>query len=575
MKLNKKGGLILFNVLVLVVAIVVTVSLPKGTMANNETPANSAFDDINFYKCVVDAYNEKNETSLDYTTSLNDEQLQNITEITCSNEGKSDEDKISSVSGIEKLTSLTLIDLSYNLLTSIDVSKIIDLKSLDVSNNKLTSIDLSANESLTQLDIIDNPYSENLYVYKNKTIKLGDSVKIPSQLGWDSPRWESDDTNIVTIQDDNLVSALTVGSISVSGKVTDKYTITSTVNVVEVISSKYVINEDKSYIVITDFDEDSIKNNISASDNVLLELDLINYKLLAKDRYGQILKEFDLVGISSSEYDLNSDYIYVGADKFDLKKIDVLNCSKEIIDDKLQIKYNDYLIKELKVFSIDFGLSVQPSKVVRVVENFTYEEFINNITISEEITYKVYNGDSLVTSGNMLDGMVVKIYHNDEEIDKFDIMVSSYALSFDETLSVDEENKYIKYLNSFIVNDLTNKITLFGNDTKIVVYNNYKHEVEKGNEDFIASGDVLVVYVGDTVMDEYKLSVIGDLNGDGEVGLIDLVQMRKHIVEWIDPNTNTVYQKTGVYYYAMDMNEDNKISLIDLVRMRKMIAGAE
>ena len=35
-----------------------------------KTPANTAFVDDNFYKCVVDAYNKKNKTSVAYTENL-------------------------------------------------------------------------------------------------------------------------------------------------------------------------------------------------------------------------------------------------------------------------------------------------------------------------------------------------------------------------------------------------------------------------------------------------------------------------------------------------------------------------
>lgn len=149
MKLDKKCGLVLFNVLVFTFAVIFIISLSRGTTANDETPANLAFDDINFYKCVVDVYNVKNGTSVEYTVNLTDEELESITELICSNDGKSDEYKITSVVGIEKLTSLTSVNLSYNLLNFIDVSAITGVESLNVSNNQLTNINLSKNILLT------------------------------------------------------------------------------------------------------------------------------------------------------------------------------------------------------------------------------------------------------------------------------------------------------------------------------------------------------------------------------------------------------------------------------------------
>ena len=46
-------------------------------------PANSAFDDQNFYNCVVDAYNEENSKSVSYTTNLSDAQLKTIKSLDC------------------------------------------------------------------------------------------------------------------------------------------------------------------------------------------------------------------------------------------------------------------------------------------------------------------------------------------------------------------------------------------------------------------------------------------------------------------------------------------------------------
>ena len=47
------------------------------------TPANSAFHDDIFYKCVVDAYNKKNNTTLGYDVSLTDQQLSDINTLYC------------------------------------------------------------------------------------------------------------------------------------------------------------------------------------------------------------------------------------------------------------------------------------------------------------------------------------------------------------------------------------------------------------------------------------------------------------------------------------------------------------
>ena len=64
---------------------------------------------------------------------------------------------------------------------------------------------------------------------------------------------------------------------------------------------------------------------------------------------------------------------------------------------------------------------------------------------------------------------------------------------------------------------------------------------------------------------------MGDTSGDGIVDLTDLVQMRKHIVQWYDQTTGSTYQKNGIYFDAIDINDDSEISLVDLIRLRKLI----
>lgn len=62
--------------------------------------------------------------------------------------------------GIEAFDSLRKLNVSYNQLTSIDLSKNTALDYLDVHNNKLSSIDLSKNTMLVNFDAY--PLNDNL-----------------------------------------------------------------------------------------------------------------------------------------------------------------------------------------------------------------------------------------------------------------------------------------------------------------------------------------------------------------------------------------------------------------------------
>ena len=172
--------------------------------------------------------------------------MKTITSLSCTGKG------VVSAKGIEKLMSLTELSIGSNKLTKLDASKNTSLTHLNANNNQLTSLDVSKNMTLTssKTNISSNPYSEILYVYKGGKTTVGNNVKLLTQLGWDSPTWTSNNTNIATVDNNGIVTTLASGSVQIKGIVSDKYTTTSTINIVEITSDKYEINEENSYILI-------------------------------------------------------------------------------------------------------------------------------------------------------------------------------------------------------------------------------------------------------------------------------------------------------------------------------------
>jgi len=67
------------------------------------------------------------------------------------------------------------------------------------------------------------------------------------------------------------------------------------------------------------------------------------------------------------------------------------------------------------------------------------------------------------------------------------------------------------------------------------------------------------------------LSVLGD--GNGSIWLIDLLKIRRYIVEWVEPVTGESEILFGVYKFSLDLNRDGSISLIDNIKMRKKLFG--
>ena len=176
--------IIILGVAFLINYIFYTPSYINAYIATNiyKEPANKYFDDDNFYECVVDAYNRENKKSIPYTQNLSDSQLGSIKKVECDGNSVSDNNKVKSAKGIEKLTALTSLDVSWNKLTTLDVSKNTALEVLYVGSNQLTTLDVSNNTALTELwandnqlttlDVSKNTALTSLRVYNNQLTTL-------------------------------------------------------------------------------------------------------------------------------------------------------------------------------------------------------------------------------------------------------------------------------------------------------------------------------------------------------------------------------------------------------------------
>ena len=98
--------------------LLITSILFVGANRVKAQPINTAFNNDKLYECIIERYNKENDTTYDINHNLTDEELNNISYLTCS-----EEEKITDYTGIEKLTSLRklwvsvateTLDLSHN-----------------------------------------------------------------------------------------------------------------------------------------------------------------------------------------------------------------------------------------------------------------------------------------------------------------------------------------------------------------------------------------------------------------------------------------------------------------------------
>ena len=62
---------------------------------------------------------------------------------------------------------------------------------------------------------------------------------------------------------------------------------------------------------------------------------------------------------------------------------------------------------------------------------------------------------------------------------------------------------------------------------------------------------------------DYTIVIYGDNNGDGEIDIVDLLKLQKHILG--------VNKVTDAYLKASDVNKDGVVDIVDLLKVQKHI----
>ena len=106
----------------------------------------------------------------------------------------------------------------------------------------------------------------------------------------------------------------------------------------------------------------------------------------------------------------------------------------------------------------------------------------------------------------------------------------------------------------------TFKKNVDGSGATVTVYSDGK--VNKGT---VGTGNVVRVS-NDTGVKEYTVIIYGDTNGDGQIGSLDLLQVKRHIVK-----ASTL---SGMYGKAADTSKDGAIGSLDLLMVKRHIVKA-
>lgn len=349
------------------------VSVKKVVVHNIDrlTAATEAgFVDENFYSCVVES-SGKTEGSV-----LTDVELASINELICKNK------KVNDITGIEKLTGLTSLNLMENnlskvnlsnnpnlvyvelsgnpLITSIDLSKNVNLKEIYFRNDSIKSIDLSNNVNLENLDLGINEL-EKIDLSKNTNLKY-------LYLG-SNKLTEIDLTNNINLIEVTLsANKLTSIDISKNTNLIKFYASSNQLSSLDLSNNDSIERMDISSNKISSIDISNLTNlkAVALSANKLTSLNVKNNTLL-ESLYASSNQ------LTSIDITNNTNLINIDLSDNKISNIDV--------DNNLKL---DYLkLSKNKLFSIDIKNNTLLRELVLSANQLSSIDLSNNVNLKE------------------------------------------------------------------------------------------------------------------------------------------------------------------------------------------------
>ena len=309
-------------------------------------------------------------------------------------------------------------------------------------------------------------------------------------------------------------------------------------------SDTYDLSKEYIYIGINSFDI----NNINVMN---MTKEVKDNKLLLKYN-DEVLAEYLIIGYSSDVYDLTKEYIYTGINSFDINNINVMNMTKEIKDNKLLLKYEN-ILEEYSIINFNIkDFKVKNKNIFLYYKStVTYDEFTSSIT-TIGVTYKIYNDNQEIIDGNLVEGMVLKIYFNDSLLDEYSLLNEYYK--FSELLNVDETQKLIYKLKEGTT--LAKLSSLIDTSGEIKIQNISSEYIREN--DNVGTKYKLIIEFSKTRL-EYTLSIAGDVTCDGIVNIADVLKIADHTI------TEDVLDEIEVL--SAEVTKDSNLNIADVLKI--------
>lgn len=404
-----------------------------ANLSGDETPVNTAFDDINFYKCVVDNFNNQRLSSdeKDYKTyKLSDDELRLLGNLLCSSKN------IKSIKGIEKLYNLKFISIDNNKIENLDLSSNTLLKSITAKSNLIENVSISSSENLTSLNL-DNNYITNIdtskYINLEKLTLSNNkisSIDLTNNEKLKTLNLEKNKLANINLSTNNELTILNLNNLNLTDETLSSEDISNKHNIEEL----YIDGNSLTSINLSNF---SNLKKFSAKRNKISAIDVNNNPLLSV---------LDMTGNLITNIDLKNNLL--------LSTLDMTGNSLTNIDLKNNKNLTHLILSGNKITSIDLSQNILLSELYYEGNNVENIDLSHNtaLTILDLISNKITSVDlshntSLITLSLDVNNISkIDLSHN--------LDLKKISISYNKLKSLDlSNNKKINYLDTVGVDD--------------------------------------------------------------------------------------------------------------------------
>lgn len=128
--------------------------------------------------------------------------------------------------------------------------------------------------------------------------------------------------------------------------------------------------------------------------------------------------------------------------------------------------------------------------------------------------------------------------------------------------SVKYNDKYISGLGiGYLSSTLENNIKKVEEKASVLIKDKDGNLINRA----FRTGDIIKITSGKEEK-EYQIVIYGDASGDGEITILDLLRVQRHLLGTI--------KLEGAYLKASDVNKDNEVTILDLLKIQKHLLGS-